>query len=137
MKVKSIYVNLATKNLDKTRDFWSQLGFSFNENLSDDKALCLILNDGAMYSMFIRQDYFNAFTNRHIADDYSTQMLIAIEVESRERLEQIIELAIQNGGSRYKQSRDFQWMYYDSFADPDGHKWEVMFTDTSKLPKQA
>ncbi len=137
MKVKSIYLNLATKDLDKTRNFWSKLGFSFNENLSSDKALCLILNDGAMYSMFIRQDYFNAFTNRHIADDYSSQMLIAIEVDSRERLDQIINLAIKNGGSRYKESKDYEWMYYDSFADPDGHKWELMFTDDTKLSKRA
>lgn len=137
MKVKSIYLNLATKDLDKTRDFWSQLGFSFNENLSNDKALCLVLNDGAMYTMFIRQDYFNAFTNRDIADDYSNQMLIAIEVDSKERLHQIINRAIENGGSRYKESRDYDWMYYDSFADPDGHKWELLFTDDSKLPKLA
>lgn len=134
MKVKSIYINLSTRDLCKTRDFWTHLGFSFNDQISNDKALCLILNEGAMYSMFIRQDYFNSFTNRSISDNSSTQVLIAIEVDSRERLEEIVNLAIQNGGSRYKASVDYDWMYYDSFADPDGHKWEVMYTDPSKLP---
>lgn len=130
MKVKSIYINLATQDLKKTKDFWTQLGFSFNEQNSNDKALCLVLNEGAMYSMFIRQDYFNAFTNRPISDNYSTQMLIAIEVESKERLEEIVQLAIQHGGTRYKESISFDSMHYDSFADPDGHKWEIMYTAT-------
>lgn len=131
MKVKSIYINLSTKDLSKTRDFWTQLGFSFNENNSNDKALCLILNEGAMYSMLIREDYFNAFTNRNISD--SSSMLIAIEVESREKLEEIVYLAMKNGGTRYKDSIEYDWMYYDSFADPDGHKWEIMFTDRTKM----
>ncbi len=137
MKVKSIYINLATKNLEATRFFWSNLGFSFNEALSNDKALCLILNEGAMYTMFIRQDYFNSFTNRHISDDYSSKMLIAIEVESKSRLEEIVKLAIQNGGSRYKDNIEFESMYYDSFADLDGHKWEIIYTDTTKLAQLA
>ena len=127
MKVKAIYINLATKDLDKTKYFWTQLGFSFHEKNSNDKALCLVLSEGSMYSMFIRQDYFNAFTNRPISDVNSNQMLIAIEVESKERLEQIVNLAIQNGGSRYKERKDYEWMSYDSFLDPDGHKWEVMY----------
>ncbi|MCI0922587.1 VOC family protein [Sphingobacterium rhinopitheci] len=129
MKVKSIYITLAAKDLNKTKDFWTRLGFLFNEENSSDKSLCLVLNEGAMYSMFIRQDYFNAFTNRMISDDSSGQMLIAIEVESKERLEEIVNLAILNGGTRYKESMHCDSLCYDSFADPDGHKWEIMYAN--------
>ena len=135
MKVKSIYVNLPVKNLEKTREFWTKLGFSFNEQFSDDKALCLVLNEGLIYSMLISHEFFSTFTNRSIADGSTTQVLVAIEVESRELVDQLVKNALENGASRYKESADHGWMYYDSFADLDGHQWEIMFTDPSQLPQ--
>jgi uncharacterized protein len=133
-KIKSIYVNLPVKDLAVTKAFWTKLGFSFNDQFSDDKAVCLVLNEGAMYSMLITHEFFSTFTNRSIADGTTTQVLIAIEVESRERVDEIVTAALSNGGSRYRESADHGWMYYDSFADPDGHQWEVLYTDASKIP---
>lgn len=135
MKVKSIYVNLPITNLEKTRAFWNALGFSFNEQFSDEKALCLVLNEGQIYAMLITHEFFSSFTNRAIADASTTQVLLAIEVESRELVDQILKTALENGATRYREGADHGWMYYDSFADLDGHQWEIMFTDTSKLPQ--
>ena len=132
--IKSIYVNLPVKDLAVTKSFWTKLGFGFNDQFSDDKALCLILNDGIMYSMLITHEFFSTFTNRSIADGSSTQVLLAIEVESKEKVNEMVEAALANGGSRYRESADHGWMYYDSFADPDGHQWEVMYTDPTKIP---
>lgn len=136
MKVKSIYINLPIKDLKKTRDFWTKLGFSFNEQFSDDKALCLILNDGLIYSMLITHEFFSTFTNRPIADGTTTQVLTAIEVDSRELVDEITRLALENGGTRYRENADHEWMYYDSFADIDGHQWEIMFTDLNLLSQE-
>lgn len=133
MKVKSIYINLPSRDLAKTREFWTQLGFSFNENFSNDEALCLVLNEGVMYSMLISHELFKTFTNRPIANESTTQALIAIEVDSKAQVDEIINLALKNGATRYRESVDFDWMYYDSFADLDGHQWEVMYTDNNKL----
>ena len=135
MKVKSIFVNLPIKDLAKTRDFWTKLGFSFNDEFSDDRALCLVLNDGLIYSMLITHEMFSTFTNRPIADGLTTQVLTAIQVDNREDVDRIVKLALENGGSRYRESVDHGWMYYDTFADLDGHQWEVLFTDDSQIPK--
>jgi predicted lactoylglutathione lyase len=135
MKAKAIFVNLPIKDLHRTRDFWTKLGFSFNEQFSDDRALCLVLNDGLMYSMFITHEMFGTFTNRPIADGTTTQVLTCIEVESREQVDTIVKLAIEQGGTRYRESTDHGWMYYDSFADLDGHQWEIMFTDLIQTPQ--
>jgi len=135
MRVKSIYVNLPIKDLHKTRDFWTKLGFSFNEQFSDDKALCLVLNEGIIYAMLITHEMFNTFTNRPISDGSTTQVLTAIEVESKEQVDKIVKLALENGGTRYRESADHGWMYYDSFADLDGHQWEILFTDPNLIPQ--
>jgi uncharacterized protein len=135
MNVKSIYINLPIKSIQQTRDFWTKLGFSFNEQFSDDKALCLVLNEGLIYSMLITHDFFSTFTHRPISDGSTTQVLMAIEVDSRNEVDQIVKLALENGASRYRESTDHGWMYYDSFADMDGHQWEVVFTDVKQIPQ--
>jgi predicted lactoylglutathione lyase len=135
MNVKSIFVNLPTKDLNKTREFWTSLGFSFNEQFSNDLALCLVLNEGLMYSMLISHEIFNNFTDRIIADGTTTQVLTALEVESREQVDKIVHLALENGATRYRESADHGWMYYDSFADLDGHQWEILFSDPVQIPE--
>ncbi len=132
--IKAIYVNLPVEDLDKSRDFWTKLGFTFNEDFSDDKALCLMLNEGSISAMLLQKEFFTTFTNRPIADHSSTQVLLAIEVESREKVDEIVKTALENGASRYREAADHGWMYYDTFSDPDGHQWEVLHSDPNQIP---
>jgi len=132
--IKSIFVNLPISDLARSRQFWSTLGFGFNEQFSDERALCLVLSEDRIYAMLISHAMFETFTNRPIADGTSTQVLLAIEVESKARVDELVGLALENGATRYRNKVDHGWMYYDSFADPDGHQWEVLWTDPSQLP---
>lgn len=134
MTIQTIWVNLPIKNIQQTRDFWTKLGFSFNEQFSDEKALCLILKEDSIYAMLITHEFFSTFTNRPIANGSTTQVLNAIQVESKESVDTIVSTALANGGTRYKESQDHDWMYYDTFADIDGHQWEIMYADYSKIP---
>src|SRR5690348_16699010 len=104
MNIKSIYINLPAKDLNKTRDFWTKLGFSFNPQFSNDKGLCLMLNEGSIYAMLLTHEFFSTFTNRPLADGSTTEVLTAIEVESRQKVEEIINLALANGASRYREA---------------------------------
>jgi uncharacterized protein len=133
--IKSIYVNLPIKDITKTKDFWTKLGFAFNPQFSDDNALCLVLNNERIYAMLITHKMYKTFTNRPIADGSTTQVLVAIEVESKEKVDEIVTLALANGAIKYRESQDYGWMYYDSFADVDGHQWEILFMDETKIPK--
>lgn len=135
MQIKTIYVNLPIHDVAKTRAFWAALGFSFNEQFSDERALCLVLHEDAIYVMLIVRDYFTTFTNRPIADASTTQVLTAIEVASKEAVDALVGLALKNGATRYREGADHGWMYYDCFADIDGHQWEIMFTDATQLPQ--
>jgi uncharacterized protein len=136
MNISSIYINLPVQDITKTREFWTKLGFQFNEQFSDDQALCLSLNEGSIYVMFIVHGKFATFTNRKIADQSTTQALFAIQVDTREQVDTIVQTALENGAISYKESVDQGWMYYSSFADLDGHQWEIMFADMSQLTIQ-
>lgn len=132
--IDAIFVNLPITDVSKTRAFWSQLGFSFNEQFSDDKALCLELNPPFIYAMLLSEPFFQTFTHRPVADRSATQVLLTIQVNSREKVDSLVALALKNGAQRYNEPIDYGWMYNDSFSDIDGHQWEVMFGDTSQMP---
>ena len=135
MNIKGIFVNLPVKDLEKTKAFWTALGFSFNPKFTDDKALALILREDVIYAMLLKEEFFGTFTNRPLADGSTTQVLNAIEVESKEAVNALVEKAIENGGSRYSEPQDHGWMYQKAFADVDGHQWEVFWSDESQLPQ--
>lgn len=126
MQAKAIYVNLPCRDLAKTKAFWTHLGFSFQDEFSDENAICLILQENAMYAMLISFDYFSTFTHRPIFDGTTTQVLNALQFDSREQVDQIVQKAFESGATRYRDGADQGWMYYDCFEDLDGHQWEIM-----------
>ena len=64
---KQIFVNLPVKDLKKSMDFFSALGFTFNLQFTDEKAACLIINDGSIYAMLLTEPLFRNFTKKEIA----------------------------------------------------------------------
>lgn len=58
MNINQIYVNLPIKDVQKTRDFWTKLGFSINEQFSDEKAICVVMKEDHIYAMFLKEEFF-------------------------------------------------------------------------------
>lgn len=96
MKINQIFVNLPVKDIQKTREFWTKVGFSINEQITDDKAVCVMMNDNIQI-MFLQEDYFQTFSERPVPKGDTTQVLVAIGLESREEVDQIVNAAVANG----------------------------------------
>ncbi|SHK79975.1 VOC family protein [Chryseobacterium polytrichastri] len=133
MKINQIYVNLPVKDIQKTRVFWTELGFSINEQFSNEKAICVVMKEDHIYTMFLKEEFFQTFTDRPIAKGETTQTLLAIGLNSREEVDDMVKTAIENGGAKYSEPQDLGWMYQRAFSDLNGHQWEVMFADMSKI----
>ena len=132
-----IFVNLPVKDLKKSMDFFSHLGFGFNPQFTDDKAACLIINEGSIYAMLITEPFFKTFTKKAISDaKNATEVLIALDADSREKVDDLVKKALEAGGAVYMEPQDQGWMYGHSFADPDGHQWELLYMDESAMPKE-
>jgi len=132
---KNIFVNLPVRDLNKSMDFFSKLGFTFNPQFTDDKAACMIIGEN-IYAMLLLEQFFKTFTKKEISDaKKSTEVLIAIDTESREKVDEMINKAVKAGGSIYNNPQDHGWMYGHSFADLDGHQWEVLYMDEDAIPK--
>ena len=130
-----IFINLPVKDLNRSVEFYTQLGFTNNPQFTDNTAACMVLNE-TIYVMLLTYDKFKTFTKKEIADaSKTTQVLLAINVESKDKVIELVGVAKDAGGSIYMEAADHAWMYQHSFADPDGHQWEVFYMDESKLPQ--
>ncbi|GIV45781.1 MAG: extradiol dioxygenase [Ignavibacterium sp.] len=130
---RQIFVNLPVKDVKRSMNFFSQLGFSFNMQFTDDKAACLVIGEN-IYAMLLHEEFFKTFTKKELADATKvTEVLIAIDVESREAVDSIIQKAVNAGGTIYSNPSDHGWMYQHSFADLDGHQWEVFYSYINAL----
>ena len=133
---KQIFVNLPVKDLKRSMDFFGALGFTFNLQFTDEKAACLIINEGNIYAMLLTEPMFKNFTNKEIADaTKTTEVIIAIDVDTKEEVDELVKKAVKAGGSIYADPQDHGWMYQHGFEDPDGHQWELLYMDESKIPK--
>ena len=131
---KQIFINLPVKDLKRSITFFKKLGFKFNPQFTDDKAACMIIGEN-IYSMLLLEKFFKSFTKKKVADaKKTTEVLIAIDVKSRKDVDRMIKKAVAAGGSLYNNPQDHGWMYGHSFADLDGHQWEVLYMDESKMP---
>jgi uncharacterized protein len=131
-----IFINLPVKDLNRSKEFFGKLGYSFNPQFTDDKAACLVINDGSIYAMLITEEFFKTFTKKPISDaTKTTEVLIALDAESRQEVDDLVKKAVDAGGSLYREPDDHGWMYAHCFADPDGHQWEILYMDESAIPK--
>jgi predicted lactoylglutathione lyase len=131
-----VFLNLPVKNLTASTEFFTQLGFTLNPQFSDDKASCLVISEH-IFAMLLVEDYFKTFTKKEISDaKKTTEVLIALDADSKAAVQEIITKAKALGGSIYAEAQDHGWMYQHGFADLDGHQWEVMYMDVSQLPAE-
>nr|WP_315035374.1 VOC family protein [uncultured Chryseobacterium sp.] len=136
MKANQIYVNLPVKDVQKTKEFWTNLGFTINEQFSDDQAACIALKDDNIYVMFLKEEYFKTFTNKPVAKENTSQVLVTIGLNSREEVDHVVNKAVENGAYQHEEPQDYGWMYQNSFWDLDGHGWNMTFADLSQMPAQ-
>ncbi|MCM3629811.1 VOC family protein [Paenibacillus glycanilyticus] len=132
---KSMFVNFPVKDLQKSMEFFTAVGFEFNPNFTDDKATCMVIGEN-INAMLLVEEYFKTFTNKEISDaSKTTEVLIALMVESREKVDKLVNSAVEAGGNIAKDTQDLGFMYQRSFLDLDGHQWEIGFMDESAIPQ--
>ncbi len=129
----SVFINLPIADPVRSRTFFAGLGFGFNEQFSDDKAIAMVLSDHATV-MMLRRDFFQTFTPRAVADASQTsEVLIAIARDSREAVDDIVRRAVELGGSIVRPPEDHGFMYGHAFADLDGHIWEPFWMNPESM----
>ncbi len=131
---RQLFVNLPVKDVARTRAFFAALGFSFNPQFSDDKALCMVIAEN-IFAMLLNEPFFQGFTKKPLADaTKSTEVLLALSCESVAEVDALVAKALAAGGRAPVDRVDHGFMVQHGFEDPDGHQWEVFWMDPNAAP---
>jgi uncharacterized protein len=131
-----IFLNLPVRDLNKTIEFFTKLGFKFNPQFTDENATCMIVGED-IFVMLLVEKFFTTFTKKEISDtSKNTEMIVALSMESKEKVDQMINKVVEAGGKESREAQDRGWMYGRSFEDINGHLWEVFYMDESALKNE-
>ena len=133
---KQIFINLAVKNLQKSMDFYSALGFRNNPQFSDDSGKCMVWSDN-IFVMILTHEKFTSFATKPIADTKSNVAgLFSLSVDSIDEVNSILTNGLKAGGTELNEIRDYGFMQQRTIEDFDGHTWEIFYMDISKFPTE-
>jgi len=122
-----IFVNLPVQDLKNSMRFYESLGYQHNPQFTDETAACIVISD-TIYVMLLTHAKFKDFTPKPIADATKvSEVLLCLSCESREAVDGVVSKALAAGGSKSQEPKDYGFMYQNSFQDPDGHLWEVIW----------
>jgi predicted lactoylglutathione lyase len=102
---RKIFVNLPIKDMERSKAFFSALGF-----------------------------FFQTFTKKPVSDRKSTEVLICLSCDSREEVDALVRKAVAAGARTPNAPQDHGFMYGHGFEDIDGHGWELMWMDMAAAP---
>ncbi len=131
---KQIFINLAVKDVQKSMDFYTALGFTNNPQFSDDSGKCMVWSD-SIYVMLLSHEKFAGFASKPIADTKSTAAaLFSLSLDSVDEVNRMMANGINAGGTELGELKDYGFMQQRTIEDFDGHTWEIFFMDMSKFP---
>ncbi|MFE6094962.1 VOC family protein [Streptomyces massasporeus] len=133
MYQQMIFVNLCTGDLGASKKFFTELGFTINEQFSDDTTASVVISETIVVMVHTKEKYLQ-FTKKEVADSTQTsEVLIALSSESREKVDELVEKAVAAGGSVSGETQDHGFMYGRAFDDVDGHTFEVVWMDPAAV----
>jgi uncharacterized protein len=126
---RTFFVSIPVADLERSKAFFAQLGFSFNPGFTGESAACMMIGEQASV-MLLRRERFAEFSKLPAADPATHALaLYCFSVPTREQVDELSAAALAAGGSEADGAEDFGFMYTRSFFDLDGHGWQVMWMD--------
>jgi uncharacterized protein len=132
-----MFVDLPVKDLYRTVEFFTRLGFTFNPQFTDENATCMIIGED-VYVMLLVDRFFKTFTKKEICNvAKDAEVIVALSTESREKVDQMMNRVLEAGGKESREQQDHGWMYGRGFQDIDGHLWEIIYMNETALQKES
>jgi hypothetical protein len=134
---KEIWLNLPVKDVGKSKEFFEKIGWTLNERHKTNDMVCFEVGAKKMTVLFFAEETFKGFTKNEISDTKTgSEVLISFDAESRKEVGETAQKVFNAGGAIFSEPQEIQgWMYGFAFADLDGHRWNQIFMDFSKMPQ--
>ena len=125
---KQVIFNLAVKDVEKSKAFFSSLGFSFNPQFSNERAAMMVIEEGSIQAMLTAEDFFKSLTGKPVVQaKEANEIVICLTCDSREEVASLVEKAVAAGGRTPHPLEDEGFMVSQGFEDLDGHLWNLVW----------
>ncbi len=123
-----VFVNLPVADVAASRAFYTALGFSVNEQFSDDSSVSVVVSD-TIFLQLLSRERFASFLpeGRQAGDPRQTTTMHALSCDSRGEVDELVQKALDAGGGTWRPAEDHGYMVGGSFTDLDGHVWELLW----------
>jgi predicted lactoylglutathione lyase len=131
---RMIFINLPVTDLPASMTFYEALGFTNNPHFTDETAACMVWSE-AINVMLLTHDKWRTFTDRPIPPSTSSEVSLALSMDSREAVDAMVEAAGAHGGKAdINPVQDLGFMYGRDLVDPDGHIWGPLWMNPAAVP---
>lgn len=131
---KMVFINLPVTDLKVSMAFYDALGFKNKPQFTDDNAACMVYSD-TIYVMLHSHNSWRRFTQRPIPPSSSSEVMLALSLDTIKEVDTMNEIAQANGGTAdINPKQDLGFMYSRALTDPDGHIWEPFWMDPAAIP---
>src|ERR1700750_3021640 len=104
---KQIFINIAVEDLERSKAFFSALGFTFEPKFTDQNAACMIVGEN-IFTMLLVKPFFQTFTNKPLSDPAkSTETLLCLSCDSRAEVDDLVAKAVAAGGAAPREPQDY------------------------------
>lgn len=125
----SVIFNLPVRNLEKSKAFFTALGFSFNQQYCSEQAAFMNIVEGSIQAMLTTEPFFKSLTNKPVVQaKEANEVVICLMCDSREEVDSLIAKALAAGGTTPHPPEDHGFMYDQGFEDLDGHLWNLVWS---------
>jgi predicted lactoylglutathione lyase len=129
MEPRVSIITLGVENLERSFQFYSDLGFASSKTPQD--GIIFFKTAGVCLALYpikaLAEDVSPDFAGK--APGFSG-ITLAHNTRSKDEVDAILQLAVKAGGQLEKPAQDVFWGGYSGyFSDPDGYLWEVAFGD--------
>lgn len=134
-----IWINLPVKDVDRARAFFTSTGFQLNPHFGHGPdSVSLVVGERQVIVMLFDEETFAGFAGQPVADPAAgTEVLLSIGLESREAVDALAENVATAGGTVFSEPGEIDgWMYGMGFIDPDGHRWNAVYMDFTRMPRE-
>lgn len=135
---KEMWLNLPSKDLIKAKDFFVKLGFDIDTEHSGPHMVSLRVGSNKVIVNLFAESLFQQFIGGQKITDAvaSNEILFSVGASSPQEVDELAKKAVDAGGVLYgKPGYKDGWMYGCGFVDLDGHRWNILYMDFSKLNK--
>jgi predicted lactoylglutathione lyase len=128
MKATKIWANFSVKDAQRTHEFYTQIGFTpTNSNRPPKLASFLFGENNFVIHFFEHGSQIDEYLPPGVT---GSEIIFTLSAETEQDVNQWLDKVKKAGGKVFSEPRRDEANYYGfTFADPDGHKFNILLMD--------